>query len=87
MTEKDVCLTNKPTVFPVFPANRMRHVRTIRGLTQQELARRVGVTQPTISYIERGDALRVKKETMKRISRALRISRRWLFDENGRLRP
>lgn len=86
MTNKDV-LRDRASLFPIFPANRMRHVRTIRGLTQQELARHVGVTQPTISYIERGDALQVKPEMMRRISRALRISRRWLFDENGRLRP
>ena len=82
MNNKDV-----EDLFSVFPENRLRHARRARNLTQQELARRVGVTQPTISYIERGDALRVKKEMMKRISRALRISRRWLFDENGRLRP
>ena len=87
MTEKDVCLTNKPNLFPIFPTNRMRHVRTIRGLTQQELARRVGTTQATISYIERGDAIAVKPAMRKRIARALGINRYWLFDENGRLRP
>jgi len=87
MTNKDFNLRDRATLFPIFPANRLRHARTIRGLTQQELARRVGVTQPTISYIERGDALRVKKEMMKRIARALGINQTWLFDEKGRLRP
>ncbi len=87
MPNKEVVDVIRGAPFDVFPTNRLRYARTIRGLTQQELARRVGVTQGMISYIERGDAQRVKKETMKRISRALRISRRWLFDENGRLRP
>ena len=86
MPNKDVDVI-RAALFPVFPTNRLRHARRARNLTQQELARQVGVTQPTISYIERGDALRVKPEMMRRISRALRISRRWLFDENGRLRP
>ena len=67
MTNK---LRDRASLFPIFPTNRLRQARRARNLTQQELARRVGVTQPTISYIERGDALRVKKETMKRISRA-----------------
>jgi len=70
-----------------FPTNRLRYMRLCRHLTQQELARRVGVTQGMISYIERGDAQRVKPELMKAISKALRIRCGWLFDENGRLRP
>ena len=86
MTKKDVDVL-RGTLFPVFPTNRLRYARTIRGLTQQELARRVGVTQPTIGNYERRYTQRVKPEMMRRISRALRISRRWLFDENGRLRP
>ena len=87
MTKKEEVDVVRGVPFDVFPTNRLRYMRLCRNLTQQELARRVGVTQGMISYIERGDAQRVKKETMKRISKALRISRRWLFDENGRLRP
>lgn len=33
---------------------RVRHARQLRGLTQTELARRVGVSQPTIALIESG---------------------------------
>ena len=33
--------------------DRVKQAREIRGLTQAELAERVGVTQPTIAYIER----------------------------------
>ena len=73
--------------FPVLPTNRLRYMRMCRNLTQQQLADRVGVTQPTISEIERRFTQRVKPELSRRISKALRIGRRWLFDENGRLRP
>ena len=34
--------------------NRVRHARDCLGITQQELARRVGVTRQTIGLIERG---------------------------------
>jgi Zn-dependent peptidase ImmA (M78 family)/transcriptional regulator with XRE-family HTH domain len=33
--------------------DRIRQAREIRGYTQQELAERIGVTQPTIAYLER----------------------------------
>ena len=87
MTNKEVVDVIRGAPFDVFPTNRLRYARTIRGFTQQELARRVGVTQGMISYIERGDAQRVKPEMMKAISKALQIRCGWLFDEKGCLRP
>ena len=85
MTKKDIVdITNRDDL--PFPTNRLRYMRMCRNLTQQQLADRVGVTQPTIGNIERGFTQRVKKETMKGISQALRVSRRWLFDEEGYLR-
>ena len=87
MTDKDTNPECKPTSFPVFPTNRLRHVRTVRGLTQKELARRAGTSQVTISQLERGQVLQVGKEIQAGISLALGINRYWLFDENGRLRP
>lgn len=37
----------------IINGDRVRQAREIRGLTQTELAERVGVSQPTIAYIER----------------------------------
>lgn len=37
--------------------NIIRQLRTERGLTQQELANRAGVSQPLISEIERGKSI------------------------------
>ncbi len=33
---------------------RLREIRLMRGMTQEELARAVGVSRQTINYIERG---------------------------------
>jgi transcriptional regulator with XRE-family HTH domain len=78
---------NRPTLIPIFPVgNRLRYARLCRGLTQEELARRVGLTQGTITNYERGYTQRVELEIRKRLSQKLRVSRRWLFDDNGRVR-
>src|SRR5918912_513807 len=37
----------------IINGDRVRQAREIKGLTQTELAERVGVSQPTIAYIER----------------------------------
>jgi putative transcriptional regulator len=38
-------------------ANRIEELRTLSGLTRQELAEQVGVHYQTIGYIERGEYL------------------------------
>jgi transcriptional regulator with XRE-family HTH domain len=43
-------MTNQPRVLP----QALRTARTERGLTQQELATRIGVSQGTISFWENG---------------------------------
>jgi len=48
---------------------RLRHVRRDRGLSQRELAARVGMYQPRISMIEGGTPIRV--ETAERLAKAL----------------
>jgi putative transcriptional regulator len=45
-------MTPKPPTLKV--ANRVRDLRTAAGLTQEELADKVGVTRVTINCLERG---------------------------------
>ncbi len=76
-----------PDLSPAFPTmNRLRLARLRRNLTQTELSFRVGISQGWLSQIELGEALWVKTELQRRLSRALRISRLWLFDKDGHVR-
>ena len=49
----------------------IREARTRKGLSQPELARRVGVTQPDISDIERGERNNLTLKMLDRLARAL----------------
>lgn len=54
--------------------NTIRARRFEKGWTQLELAEKSGVSQPTISQIERGDRRYPTHENIKKIARALEIS-------------
>lgn len=55
---------------PMFPTGEMiRRMRTSRGVSQRELASRIGRTQSAIAYYERGDS--VQFDIMASIARAL----------------
>src|SRR5690348_6302128 len=59
-------------------------VRTLRrsaGLTQAQLASRIGVTQPIIARIENGSGRQTRFELLSRIGRALGKTVRLVFDE------
>lgn len=53
-------------------ANKIRELREERGLTQDELARRIGTTAPTVSRLEMGRR-RLTQDYMMSISRALGV--------------
>jgi transcriptional regulator with XRE-family HTH domain len=57
----------------------LRPLRHERGWTQQELARRAGVDQPTISRIENGHTRGVGLGTIERLAHALGVSPHRLF--------
>ena len=67
----------------------MRALRRHRGWTQDELARRARVSQPSISRVETGDASRLTMRTVERMAEALgaRLSVRiyWHGEELDRL--
>jgi transcriptional regulator with XRE-family HTH domain len=52
---------------------RLAHLRKERGLTQQEMALRLGVAQPVVSYYESG-ALRLHGELVAKLALILRAS-------------
>lgn len=53
------------------PGNRIRELRKAAGLSQIELARRTGVSQPYISQIENQDSLSLDVARMRVIAREL----------------
>jgi len=52
---------------------RLREIREARGLSQRELARRSGVTQATLSLIERGRSKGVDFNTLEKLATALEV--------------
>jgi len=61
-----------------------RRIRELRGfdLTQAEFARRIGVSQGYLSYVERG-AKEIGAETLLRISLEFQRSIEWLLTGKG----
>lgn len=55
-------------------------VREMRGLTQLELATRVGVSEPTIRRMEAGDP-NVKNTTKARVAEELRLEFNWATNQ------
>jgi transcriptional regulator with XRE-family HTH domain len=53
--------------------NRIRHWREQRGLSQAELAKRIGTSQPNFYRLEAGDQ-RLTVEMMRKLAKALNIS-------------
>lgn len=60
-----------PAEEPIHPIARWRR---IRGLTQRELAARVGITPPALNRIEHRPGFAGRKETRERIAKALNVS-------------
>ncbi len=58
---------------PFILASNVYRLRTGLGLTQAHLAERIGVRQPRIAEIERGDA-NPRLDTLARLAAALRVS-------------
>ncbi|WP_339231140.1 S24 family peptidase [Pseudomonas sp. FSL L8-0168] len=48
--------------------------------SEGELARRAGVTQPTVHRIISGESKSPKRENIEKIAKALRVSSKWLWD-------
>jgi ribosome-binding protein aMBF1 (putative translation factor) len=53
---------------------RLRHLRELAGLSQNELARRANIPQPVISDVERGKQKSMTLENGRRIARVLGVT-------------
>ena len=62
---------------------RTAELRAIRGWSQNELARRSGVAQSTISRIEAGDTSGVSLAIIEKLSRALGCDPSYLIVKRG----
>ncbi|MBV9281710.1 MAG: helix-turn-helix transcriptional regulator [Chloroflexi bacterium] len=57
---------------------RVRRLRKARGLSQDGLARQLGVTRQQVYQVERGDQQHMRKSTLQRYAQVLDVSERYL---------
>ena len=63
--------------------DKLRSLRKIRGLTQEELGKRVGVTGAYIAMIENGQRKEVSQKIIDRFSQVLGIQKEYFFIEGA----
>jgi len=66
-------------------SERIKTKRKELGLTQSQLAKAVGIKQPSLSSIERGESKDLKATTLKGLAKALQVTPEWL--ETGKEQP
>ena len=64
-------------------SEKIRNARTVRGLSQKDLAAATGITERTIQNYETGASLPKKRDTYARLASALGVSADMLMDENA----
>ena len=52
----------------------LKQIRTTRGLTQTELAKRLKVTQPFVAQLESGAKPNPSLDTLQRLAKALKVT-------------
>jgi phage repressor protein C with HTH and peptisase S24 domain len=62
---------------------RLRHVRKLRGLNQDQLATMAGIKQPSVSELETGETKEPMASTLISLSAALRVRYEWLAHGQG----
>ncbi|HEX2595601.1 MAG TPA: helix-turn-helix transcriptional regulator [Luteimonas sp.] len=67
-------------------AERVRRARRIAGLSQQELARALGVTRSAISNWESTNAAQPATDRLARLANALEVSFEWIATGRGEMR-
>jgi transcriptional regulator with XRE-family HTH domain len=64
---------------------RLRHARRLRGKSQVELAKQAGVTQASVSDLERGKSKSFRGTTLVAIAQTLQVNPEWLAKGIGRM--
>lgn len=62
---------------------RIRHARSLRGLSQTQLATMGGIKQPSMSDLETGETKEPMATTLIALANALRVRYEWLAHEEG----
>ena len=62
---------------------KIKDARLYKGMTQEELSRRSGVSRATIISLENGKSINVKTETLRKIASALDMTMDVLFFGEG----
>jgi transcriptional regulator with XRE-family HTH domain len=62
---------------------RLKLIRKLKGMTQQQLAKAIGVDQSAISQIERGDSKSANAENLLKIAAVLNTNPQWLLTGKG----
>ena len=70
LTKRRGAITERGTIAI---ANRIADTRKERGISQQQIAKKLGVTQPIISRYERGE-LRIHAELLVKIAKILKVT-------------
>lgn len=60
---------------------KIRRLRTERGMTQEELGAEVGVQKAAINKYETGIVVNLKRDVIRRLARALEVNPMWLMDD------
>lgn len=64
---------------------RLKHVRTLRGLKQAELAKKSGVSQASVSELETGESRSPWGTNLVRLAQTLKVSPEWLASGKGQM--
>ena len=62
---------------------RLKFIRKLKGMTQTQLAKAIGVDQSAISQIERGDSKGANAENLLKIAAVLQTNPQWLLTGRG----
>lgn len=71
---------DKPVIIRTI-AKRVREARNERGLTQDQLAEKVGLTRVSINHIENSGIKTIKPENIQRIAKALEKPEAYFYGE------
>lgn len=66
---------------------RVKMMRKSLGMTQADLAQKVGIKQPSLSYIENNPSEEIKQSTIRALAKALNTNTNWLATGKGSPSP
>ena len=65
------------------PGDRLRFLLEVRGYTQVELAKKIGITQAAISNIVTDSSRKPSAPTLLKLAAALQANPQWILDGHG----